>query len=173
MNATKDCLIPLMLNLKDRRVVIIGGGEVGERRAKLFSKYCSRPVEVFSKEFTPDLHRMAERGLVMLWPVSGNATEKWVEDAVEGAFLVVTSTDNPSFNKRVADVAMKHGALVNTVNEVGDVVVPSIIERDGFVFTVSTKGESPALSRHLRLKLKESLDNILSPQYADMLRLQK
>jgi precorrin-2 dehydrogenase/sirohydrochlorin ferrochelatase len=59
------------------------------------------------------------------------------------------------------------GVLVNRVDGVGEVVVPSVIRRDPVVIAVSTMGESPALSKFLRMRL----EGVLDERYADMARL--
>ena len=50
-------LLPLFLDLTSRLVVIFGGGNVGERKAGLFSQY--GPVKVLSRDFSPGLLDLA------------------------------------------------------------------------------------------------------------------
>jgi len=59
------------------------------------------------------------------------------------------------------------GVLVNRVDGVGEVVVPSVVRRGPVVVAVSTMGESPALARLLR----ERIETVLDEGYGDMARL--
>ena len=52
-NKSRRPLLPLFLDLRSRLVVIFGGGNVGERKARLFSQY--GPVRVLSRDFSPGL----------------------------------------------------------------------------------------------------------------------
>jgi precorrin-2 dehydrogenase/sirohydrochlorin ferrochelatase len=50
----------------------------------------------------------------------------------------------------------------------GDIVVPSVIKRGDIVIGISTLGQSPALSKYIRLRIEE----VITPGFAGMSRLQ-
>jgi len=143
---------------------------VGERKAKLFSSYAN--VTVVSKAVTPELERMGEEGYVKLVraDVSQVGTGEQVEagELMRGAFIVIPATDNLHLNRSIEKEAEDMGILVNKVNEIGDVVVPSVIRRGAVNVAISTQGQSPALSKYLRLQLEEGE---LSRNYGEMAEL--
>jgi len=163
-------LVPLLLSLAKRRVVIFGGGEVGWRKASLFSRYCH--VDVVSRSFVPELKAL-ESTNPNVHPVRVERLDRLAIDRyVKGAYLVVAATDDEGVNAEVADAAHAHGALVNSVDHVEDVVVPSIIELDGAVIAISTRGTSPAVSKFMRLKLEQAIGSLIPFELSLMIRLQ-
>ena len=88
---------------------------------------------------------------------------------MDGAFLVVAATDNPSLNRRVSEVARRKGLLVNAVDQPSDCnfIVPSILKRGDLVIAVSTSGKSPALARSIR----EALEGVFGEEYEALLVL--
>jgi len=159
---SRRLLLPLFLDLNSRLVVIFGGGKVGERKARLFSQYGH--VRVFSRDFSPglqDLEKTSKKQieLVMCDLYSGFC------NYLPGAFIVIPATSDSKLNCAIEEEARALGILVNKVEGVGDVVVPSILQRGSIAIAVST--EIPALTKYLRLRLEEEL----SENYQDMARL--
>jgi precorrin-2 dehydrogenase/sirohydrochlorin ferrochelatase len=158
----KDFL-PLMLDLKGKEVVIFGGGEVGERKAKLFCEHAS--VTVVSREFTPLLNSL--EGKIKLIKVT-DISEKEISRYLKDAFIAIPATNDAVLNERIAKLASQSGKLVNRVDDVGDIIVPSVIERGDIVIGISTLGKSPALSKFIR----ERIEEVVTPEFALMSRLQ-
>ncbi len=155
--------LPLMLNLKDKEVVVFGGGEVGERKAKLFCEHAS--VTVVSREFTPLLNSL--KGKIKLVKVK-DVSEKEIPQYLKDAFIAIPATNDAALNEKIAKLASKSGKLVNRVDDLGDIIVPSVIERGDIVIGISTFGKSPALSRFIR----ERIEEVITPEFALMSRLQ-
>jgi precorrin-2 dehydrogenase/sirohydrochlorin ferrochelatase len=157
--------LPLMLDLAGKEVVIFGGGEVGERKASLFCGHAE--VTVVSREFTPRLNRLFEEGKIKLVKVK-DLTESEIRPYMKDAFIVIPSTNDTLVNERIAQLAGESGKLINRVDDMGDVIVPSVITRGDVVIGISTLGQSPALSKYIR----QRLEGVITPEFADMSRLQ-
>lgn len=147
---TSRRLLPLFLDLKSRMVVVFGGGSIGEHKAKLFSEYAR--VLVISKGFTEGLIQMENAGSVKL--IMADLYEGY-DAYLRDAFIAVPATNDIELNKRIERKAEDLGVLVNSVDEIGDIVVPSIIRKEPITIAIST--ESPALSKYLRLRLEKEL----------------
>jgi precorrin-2 dehydrogenase/sirohydrochlorin ferrochelatase len=132
-------------------VVIFGGGNVGERKARLFSDF-SR-VTVVSKSFTEGLLQMGRDESAKL--IQADLSISYHE-YLEGAFIIIPATSDANLNQSIEIDASKRGILVNKVDGIGDVVVPSMIRKGPIVIAIST--ESPALSKYLRIRLERELD---------------
>ena len=154
--------LPLFLNLKARLVVIFGGGSVGERKARLFSQY--GPVRVLSRDFSPGIQELAEDPQRKVELVTCDLTCGFSK-YLQGAFIVIPATSDSKINRAIEEEARVMNILVNNVEGVGDVVVPSILQRGRIAIAIST--ESPALTKYLRLRLEEEL----AGNYQEMSRL--
>jgi precorrin-2 dehydrogenase / sirohydrochlorin ferrochelatase len=154
--------LPLFLDLTCRRVVIFGGGCVGERKARLFSQY--GPVKVFSREFSPGIQDLAEDPQRQIELVKCDLSSDFAKYLV-GAFIAIPATSDSELNHAIEEEATAQGILVNRVDGVGDVVVPSILQKGTIAIAIST--QSPGLTKYLRLRLEDELTG----NYQDMARL--
>lgn len=157
--------LPLMLDLAGKEVVIFGGGEVGERKASLFCGHAE--VTVVSRDFTPRLNQFSEKGKIKLVKVKDLA-ENEIRQYMKDAFIVIAATNDTLVNESIAQLAGESGKLINRVDTMGDVIVPSVITRGDIVIGISTLGKSPALSKYIR----QRLEGVITPEFADMSRLQ-
>jgi precorrin-2 dehydrogenase/sirohydrochlorin ferrochelatase len=159
-------LLPLMVEMKNRKVVIFGGGQVGERKAVLFSKYA--PTTVISRSFTPGLCELDEHGFNLI-KTNGTLSDEDILGYIKDVFLVIPTTSDQELNTRIAELAHQSCSLVNSVDGLEDIAVPSIIEKGDITIAISTKGASPALSKYMRKKIEETI----SPEFEDMARILK
>jgi len=151
---------PLFIDFSGRRVVIFGGGKVGERKAGYFA---GADVTVVSREFTPGLEAIEGVRRVRRDVAAGD-----VPDLIAGAFLVVAATGDRRLDEEIVKAAAASGVLANSAGGDGDVILPSKMRRGDITVAFATGGKSPAMSRFLRLWLEESL----GPEMADMVKLQ-
>lgn len=141
---------PLIHDLTGKKVVIFGGGDVGERKARFFEGEAD--VTVISQTFTEgfddlDVDRVTR-------DIAKNDAYK--EHLVD-AFLVVPATSDAALNAEIEEEARRRGALVNRVDGTGEVVVPSVLDFDEFMVAITTYGKSPAVSKRVRQRLEEAL----------------
>ena len=141
-------LLPLFLDLTSKLTVIFGGGSVGERKARLFLGYTR--VKVVSLDFTLGLEAM-RNDLELIHADLLQGFERYLQ----GAFIVIPATSDRLLNKAIDDEASKRGILINRVDGLGDIVVPSIIRKAPITIAIST--EIPALSKFIRLQLERAL----------------
>ncbi len=157
--------LPLMLDLAGREVVIFGGGGVGERKASLFCDYSD--VTVVSREFTPGLNRLFENEKIKLIKVN-DLNEMEILQYMKNAFLTIPATNDALLNDRIALLAARSGKFVNRVDDIGDVIVPSVIRQGDIVIGISTLGHSPAVSKYIRKRI----ETVITPEFKEMSRLQ-
>lgn len=159
--------LPLMLDLSGRKIVIFGGGSVGERKAELFSG-CSETL-VASLEFSQRLYELEASGQVRLVRLDLlAASDSELRELISGAFIVIPATSNFELNQRITAIARDSDILINQVDALGSVVIPSVIKRGDLVIGISTLGHSPAVSKFTR----KQIESVITPEYSDMIRLQ-
>lgn len=155
--------LPLFIDVRGRKIVVFGGGAVGKRKASLFLQYAD--VTVISKEFIKEFQHLGNKVTLIK---SEEITEELIKSYVKDAFLVVPSTNSPDLNTVIERLAKEHGALVNRVDKVSEVIVPSVINRDSITIAISTDAMSPALSRYMR----ERVEEVITPEFGMMAKLQ-
>lgn len=154
-------LVPVMIDFAGRRVVVVGGGAIGLRKAKLFIK-AGADVHVVSREFAKGFDGMK----VTRVRTKGRVDARMVE----GALLVVAATDDPRMNAEVAMLCRARGVLCNIVDDPSsEVYMSSVITRGPLTVGIGTRGASPALSRHARL----ALEKVMGPEWGRMALLQE
>ena len=153
---------PLFLDISGRRCVVIGGGNVAERKIERLLA-CGAQVEVVGKVLTPALAALKANGRIV-----HHATD-YEKAVIHGAFLVIGATDNEEVNGQISGDARALDILVNIVDEPArcDFILPSVVERGALTIAVSTGGKSPALAKKLRMEL----DALYGPEYAILLEI--
>ncbi len=157
--------LPLMLDLTGKEVIIFGGGEVGERKALLFCDFAR--VIVISREFTSILNKMSLEKKIKLIQVK-DLSEEEIARYMKNAFIVIPATNDALLNDRIAQLANQSGKLINRVDDIGDIIVPSVIRQGDIVIGISTIGHSPAISKYIR----QRIEKVITPEFAHMSRLQ-
>lgn len=150
---------PVFLDIEERPVLIIGGGEVCARKAETMLRYGGK-VTIVSPAFTDEIERWASDGKVTL------RRKRYEIDDLEGAAIVIASTDDPCINARIARDCRRRKLPVNVVDvtHLCEFIVPAIVESGSIQIAVSTGGKSPALAR----TLKEDLKRAVGPEYAEV-----
>jgi precorrin-2 dehydrogenase/sirohydrochlorin ferrochelatase len=159
--------LPLMVDLRGRKVVIFGGGSVGERKAELFSEYAR--TLVISRNFSQRLSELHEQKRVTLIQMDAlSLSDSEITELVDGAFLVIPATSNRQINDRITSVARSLNILTNQVDTIGEVTIPAVIHRGDLVIGISTTGSSPAFSRYVR----QNIEKVITCEYEQMIILQ-
>lgn len=153
---------PTCLNIQDKRCVVIGGGEVGERKVERLIEG-GAAVVVVDRLLTPLLNRMKRGGKII------HIEDDYRETYLDGAFLVIGATDRGDVNERIAGDARRKGILINIVDDPGkcDFTLPALLQRGDLVIAVSTEGKSPALAR----KVRDELESHVGPEYEALVEI--
>jgi uroporphyrin-III C-methyltransferase/precorrin-2 dehydrogenase/sirohydrochlorin ferrochelatase len=153
---------PLFADLRGRRVLVVGGGEVAERKVRLLLEAGAR-VAIVARELTNWLAAQTgthdgDRGHVRR-DVAHLAAD-FADSHLDEVVLVVAATDDRVLNARVADAAAARNVLANIVDDVelSSFIVPAIVDRSPLVIAVSTGGAAPVLARLIRERLESLID---------------
>jgi precorrin-2 dehydrogenase/sirohydrochlorin ferrochelatase len=143
---------PISLDLRDKPVLLVGGGEVAFRKAQGLSRSGCRPT-VVALEFSPAFQAWLEQQSFLVERRayrSGEASQY---------FLVISATDDAEVNQSVFEDAQRAGRLINVVDQPGlcNIYIPSRIERGSLQVSISTGGQCPAFARWLRRELEAAI----------------
>ena len=138
-------LLPLFLDLKDRRVLLVGAGRVARDKLRALAPTgCA--LRVVAKAI-PEAFRWEARGLGVQWREGAFAPED-----LEGAVLVIAATNDPEANRAIAAAARALGVLVNAVDDppACDAYFAATLRRGPLTLAVGTEGGFPGLARAVR-----------------------
>ena len=150
---------PVFLDLRGRSCVVIGGGEIAQRKVEGLLE-CSADVTLISPDVTPVLERLLNNGPAH-W-----VSRKYCAGDLKGAFLAVAATDVKVVNEAVAAEAELEKVVLNVVDDppLCSFIAPAVVQRGQVTLAISTGGASPALAR----KLREMLEASGALEYADL-----
>jgi siroheme synthase-like protein len=140
---------PLFIELRNRPVLVVGGGPVAERKVDSLLQ-AEAAVTVVAPDLTSHLKQLAAAGSIR------TRERKFEETDLEDALLVISATDDPATQERVAALARARGILINTVDQprLCDFIVPAIVRHGDVIAAISTSGKSPALAAALKAKVE-------------------
>ncbi|WOF15894.1 bifunctional precorrin-2 dehydrogenase/sirohydrochlorin ferrochelatase [Methanoplanus sp. FWC-SCC4] len=149
-------MIPLIHEMKGKRIVIFGGGDVGFRKAAYF--YPEAEVVVVSRRHLEEIQRM---GVLCIEMDLNTASEDDIKKVIGDSVLIVASTSDRTLNNRIGVFAKELGIHFNNADgEPGDIIIPSKISGENYIIAISTGGKSPGMSRYIRLLIEEKCPNI-------------
>jgi len=142
--------MPIFLQPAGRLCVVIGGGEVGWRKARVLLEGGASVRLVCLEEKPPDLSSKA-----LHW-----ITGPYVPEHLNGAMLVFAAA-TPELNRQVVKDARARGLLVNAATdpESGDFFMPAVHRRGELTIAVGTEGMAPAVAREVRDWLAGHIDD--------------
>lgn len=153
--------LPLFHNLKGRRIVVVGGGEIALRKVRLVQE-ASALITIIAKDYCPDLLEMAAKdkaagcnGLELITAAYEHRHLLQYPDTV----MVIAATNDRDLNRLVSEHAQAAYMLSNVVDDPGfsTVIFPSIVDRSPIQVAISSGGDAPVLVRLLRTRFESLL----------------
>lgn len=151
---------PIMLNIKDKDVVVVGGGQIAYRKI-IGLLQADAKVTVISPSIHEQLKNLSTTNKIM-WK------NKSFEPAdLTGALLIIAATNSRTVNEFVR-LSAHHNQLINVVDahEKSNFIVPAKLNRGKLTISVATDGASPILAK----AICENLATIYDASYQDYLQ---
>lgn len=143
---------PAFLDLHGRRCLVVGGGDIALRKARLLAA-AGAAVDIVATEVSPAVAEFAAQHSM---PV----TEREFRTAdIAGHWLVVSATGDAAVERLVFETATAEGVFCNSVDDKSNCsyITPAIVDRSPIVVAVSSGGSAPVLARQLRAKIETLL----------------
>ena len=147
-DASMDYL-PIFLDLRARRCLMVGGGEVAARKTDLLLE-AGAAVQAAAPALGDAMQALVDAGRI------GYRKGPFQESDLDGAQLVIAASDDRSVNARVAELCDDRSVPVNVVDDPAlcRFIMPAIVDRSPVLAAVSTGGTSPVLARLMRGRLE-------------------
>lgn len=150
-------LYPVFLNLKHKKVYVIGGGQIATRKLEGLLQ-SEAVITIISPAINESILTYVSNGLV-----------HWIQKTfelsdIEDAFYIISATNDPHVSTELKKVVSPH-QLVNFADDhsSSNVIVPSVVRRGKLAIAVTTSGASPSLSK----KIKNELEGIYGEEYEE------
>jgi siroheme synthase-like protein len=138
-------LYPVFLKLEGRRVLVVGGGHVAERKIGALLE-ARAVVRVVSPEATDAIRRWAADG-ALEWH-----TRPFDDSDVRDAWLVIAATPDAVVQRSVAAASEAAARFVVAIDDPAHCSAYSgaVVRRPPFTVAISSSGTTPALTRLVR-----------------------
>jgi len=152
MTAARPPFFPVFLDLRDKPVLVVGGGEVAARKARALAR-CGAHVTVVAPELCDELAERVRKG------APRHRAKRFDDDDLAGAEMAIAATDDARVNAAVAEAARAAGIPVNVADDPAhsSFLMASVVERGPVQVAISTSGTSPALVRRLRARVEGAI----------------
>ncbi|MBC1475281.1 bifunctional precorrin-2 dehydrogenase/sirohydrochlorin ferrochelatase [Listeria grandensis] len=139
---------PILLQLADKNVAIIGGGKIATRKAQGLLPTGAN-ITVIAPTFTKALQEM---------PIT-RIQENYHAAHIKDAFLIFCCTDDPEINTRVTTDATATQLVNDCSNKTrSDFFNMATIRKTDHLIAISTDGTDPARSKNIRTKIEQNTE---------------
>lgn len=151
----KGLYFPVFMDLSEKKIVVIGGGKIAQRRVKTLLEFAGE-ILVAAPEITKELKQYVEnKEIAWLKAIYHKAQ-------LEGADIVLAATDDPRCNEQIVSDCKEKGILVNTAHrkELCDFYFPAIIRQNDIVAGITACGISHKKVKETRQYIEQALINM-------------
>ena len=143
--------LPLFFDVKGKRCIVVGGGEVALRKATLLARAGAK-LHIVAPELDDEMASLCKREGAFVCPI------EFQPCCLASATLVIAATDSLDVNTAVSDAAKALSIPVNVVDQPAlcTFIVPAIVDRSPILVAISSGGASPILARSIK-RLIETL----------------
>lgn len=154
--------LPLFFNLRGRKVLLVGGGKVALRKARLLSR-AGASLQVVALSLQPELEQLLKTSKGQ-WLAS-----EYQPEHLRQVDLVVAATDDTALHQRLFAACQAQNLPINVVDtpELCSFIFPALVDRSPILIGISSGGKAPVLARLLRARL----ESIIPTRYSELAEL--
>ena len=144
---------PMFVDLSDKKIVVVGGGNIATRRIKTLLQ-STRNITAVAPKTTMELHELGKAGFVNLI----NRPVKRSDFTM--AFMVIAATNDWKLNDEIYRVCKEEGIYVNVADDKSkcDFYFPGIYMQDEVVVGITASGLNHKKARKVRVAIQEAME---------------
>ena len=160
------------LNLQNKKIIIIGGGNEAQKRINsVIKQECD--IIVISDSINFQINKLAKSKKIKL--IKQKITDtKFISKLKPN--LIITTTDDRKMNQKIIKDAKKKGIIVYSSDnpEDSDFSNPAIIDFENIIqIAIFTGGRSPAMSKKIKDKSEKLFKKIITKEDIAQIKIQK
>lgn len=152
---------PLFLNIRKKRILVVGGGVVALRKIRLIVTAGAKPC-VVAPQIDSEIVELVKR-------YKGELHQRaFTSEDLDNVLLVFSATDNDELSQEIFQLACDRAIPINTVDNhnLCTFITPALIDREPLLIAFSTGGMAPIMARRLRADMEAKLPQ----KYGDLVR---
>ncbi len=155
---------PFLIDVENKLCVIVGGGNVAFRKAKLMLDFDAK-ITLIAPEICNQLYLLEE--------VHDNLKiiiREFEDKDILDADFVIAATDSEETNTHISKLCKNNNILVNVVDmrEEGSFIFPAIIRDEELLIAISSGGNSPAATAFIKNKIREAIPDYYGKMIAEL-----
>ena len=143
---------PLFFRIAGRKVLVVGGGRVAERKVRQLLEY-GAVITLVSPEAVSYIANLA-KDKIIAWN-----RRRYIPGEAGDYALIIATTDSEEVNRRIYEDAVGLNIPLNVVDQpdLCTVIFPAVVRRGEVTIAVGTDGRAPFLTK----SLKEEIDRTI------------
>lgn len=152
---------PVLLNITDKKILLVGAGEVAAFKFNKICEYSPLLLKVVSLDFSPKISSRATEFCQLI-------QKKFEMSDLDGMDIVIVGVNDLNLQQEIYDECNRRKILCNCVDEIKrcDFIFSSTIKRGNIIISVSSSGKAPGFI----VALKDYIDSVLPDNLEDKLK---
>ncbi len=144
--------LPIFLNVKGRRALVVGGGTMAARKADLLVR-AGCDLTVVAATLNDDMARLVQENEIK------HKTGELSKDDVVGCVVAFGASPDDLANQQLRDLAGAASVPVNVADspDLCDFIMPSLVDRSPLLVAIGSGGTSPLLTRILKARFETTI----------------
>jgi len=160
------------LNLHDKTVIVIGGGNEAQKRINsLLKQDCE--IIVISDSVNSQINKLLKAKKIKLKKQKIHDT-KFISKFKP--YMIITTTNDKNLNQKIINSAKRSKIIVYSSDnpEDSDFSNPAIIDFENMIqIAIFTGGRSPAMSKKIKIQSEKIFKKIITKEDIDQIKIQK
>ena len=160
---------PLFVDLKNKSILIIGGGNVAYRKILKLLPFEAN-ITIISPEICIEIDDIIKKNSKIRY------IKKEIEaNDLEDVFFVITATSDKKLNSSISELCRQKNIPINSVDDLSNCsfIFPAIIKKESLIIASSTSGKAPELNALLKNMIEKNLPNNIEIFLEDFSKLRK
>ncbi len=160
------------LNLLDKTVIVIGGGNEAQKRINSLLKQDCK-ILVISDSVNSQINKLVKTNKIKLKKQKIQDT-KFISKLKPN--MIITTTNDKNLNQKIINSAKRNKIIVYSSDnpEDSDFSNPAIIDFENMIqIAIFTGGRSPAMSKKIRIQSEKIFKKIITKEDIDQIKIQK